>query len=274
MFTGDVEVPANPHELITEDVNYHLEKRPSRTKGLNFGIVRKICQCSFFPEVKILSIPKIAISNEDDSSLRILENHLKSDTNSHPSSPHKSIIKTRSSQPQSPSSSSTSQSFHTCLGSIPKDSLNVSNPLKRSLTMSVMKPHGQQKAIRRINSYQSSSRRRPIINPERKVQLTVDDASTEIDRFSVYETPKHDETSIRLIMESDPSYSTVMNNQSDMQIHREDQIQSGVSVRERERFDGISFVDSSNVFCEIMRRTIIELCGKTRGLCFVYIPTE
>ena len=175
-----------------------------------------------------MSIPKIAISNEDDSGLRILENHLKSNTNSHPSSPHKSIIKTRSSQPQSPSSSSTSQSFHTCLGSIPKDSLNLSIPLKRSLTMSVMKPNSQeQKNIRRINSYQSSSRRRPIINPERKLQLTVDNSPVELDRFSVYETPKHDETSIRLIMDSD--LSTVMNNQSDMQIHKEDQVQPGVS---------------------------------------------
>ena len=61
-----------------------------------------------------MSIPKIAISNEDDAGLYIVGNRFKSFSNtSNTSSPYKSIIKTRSSQPQSPSTSTT-QSFHTC----------------------------------------------------------------------------------------------------------------------------------------------------------------
>ena len=185
-----------------------------------------------------MSIPKIAISNEDDSSLRILENHLKSNSNSHSTSPHKPIIKTRSCQPQSPSSSSTTQSFHTCVGSIPRDTLSIAVPLKRSLTMSVMKGNSQEQNIRRINSYQSSSRRRPIVNPETKSdfdripQLTIENAPVEIDQFSVYGTPKHEEASIRLIMDPDPNLSTLMNNQSDMQLTEDDQIQPGVSLIE------------------------------------------
>jgi hypothetical protein len=30
-----MEVPANPHELITDEIGSHHEKRPSRTKGKN-----------------------------------------------------------------------------------------------------------------------------------------------------------------------------------------------------------------------------------------------
>ncbi len=70
----------------------------------------------FIIEVKIMSIPKIAISNEDDSSLQILETRSPYVVNtSSPSSPYKSIIKNRSSQPPTPSSTSTTttQSYHT-----------------------------------------------------------------------------------------------------------------------------------------------------------------
>ena len=62
-----------------------------------------------------MSIPKIAISNEDDSSLQILETHLsRMNTSYTPPSPFKSIIKNRSSLPQTPSSTSTTQSYYTC----------------------------------------------------------------------------------------------------------------------------------------------------------------
>jgi hypothetical protein len=57
-----------------------------------------------------MSIPKISISNEDDAGLRQMSN------SSTPPSPYKPIIKTRSSQPQTPpsSTSTTTQSYHTC----------------------------------------------------------------------------------------------------------------------------------------------------------------
>jgi hypothetical protein len=98
---------------------------------------------SFYIEVKIMSIPRIAISNEDDSSLRILETRSRLNTLPSCSPPYKSIIKTRSSQPQSPSSSTTTQSFHTCLESSRKGSLDrssdISVPRERSHTVSMMK---------------------------------------------------------------------------------------------------------------------------------------
>ncbi|CAF5073907.1 unnamed protein product [Rotaria sp. Silwood1] len=71
-------------------------------------------------KVKIMSIlKKIAISNKNDSSLRVVENQLNKSSNSNNSSPYKSIIKIRSSQLQS-LSSSTIQSFHTCIESMDK----------------------------------------------------------------------------------------------------------------------------------------------------------
>ncbi|CAF3603222.1 unnamed protein product [Adineta steineri] len=102
LLTGDVETPANPHELITDDItstkNSNHENKNSRTK-----------------EVKIM-IPKIAISNDDELKLPMLQTHLQQITNiSTPISPYKSIIKTRSSQPQTPSSTSTTTfSYYTC----------------------------------------------------------------------------------------------------------------------------------------------------------------
>lgn len=63
-----------------------------------------------------MNIPKIAISNEDDSSLQIVETHLEPmDTVATPPTPFKSIIKNRSSLPPTPSSTSTTtHSYHTC----------------------------------------------------------------------------------------------------------------------------------------------------------------
>jgi hypothetical protein len=64
-----------------------------------------------------MNIPKIAISNEDDSSLQILgvrSSQMKNNS-TQPQSSYKSIIKKSVSQPTTPSSTSTtSQSFHTC----------------------------------------------------------------------------------------------------------------------------------------------------------------
>jgi hypothetical protein len=63
-----------------------------------------------------MSIPKIAISNDDDSSLQILQVHSTSKTAaSTPPSPFKSIIKNRSSQPvQASSASTTTHTYYTC----------------------------------------------------------------------------------------------------------------------------------------------------------------
>ncbi|CAF0725518.1 unnamed protein product [Adineta ricciae] len=104
LLTGDVEVPANPHELVTDDVasakNSNNENRSTRTTK----------------EVKIM-IPKISISNnDDDPTLLMLEAHRRRATTvSSPPSPYKSIIKHRPSQPQTPSSTSTTtQSYYTC----------------------------------------------------------------------------------------------------------------------------------------------------------------
>lgn len=191
-----------------------------------------------------MSIPKIAISNEDDSSLRILENHLKTTIKSIPSnfsSPRKSIIKARSSQPQSPSSSSTTQSFHTCVESTRKESL----PLKRSYTISVVKNPSEQQSenrIRRINSYQSSIRK-PL-------------------RFSIetpclYQTPKHEENSIRLIIDTD---SNIINDQCDMQVEinqNDDQPQTGVRMKLIEDFREFFFLDFSSLSNSIIWRTNI-----------------
>ena len=62
-------------------------------------------------EVKILNIPKIAISHEDEvPEIRPSQ----ATTNSNPPSPYKSIIKNRSSQPPTPTSTSTTtQSYYT-----------------------------------------------------------------------------------------------------------------------------------------------------------------
>jgi len=85
-----------------------------------------------------MSIPKIAISNEDDSSLKILETrspHVINTSNS--SSPYKSIIKTRSSQPTTPSSTtSTTQSYHTAqtrFDSYHSNELNRKSSIKNKL---------------------------------------------------------------------------------------------------------------------------------------------
>ncbi len=66
-------------------------------------------------EVKILNIPKIAISHEDDSNLKVLNIRSRQiPTTSNPPTSYKSIIKNRSSQPPTPSSTSTTtQSYYT-----------------------------------------------------------------------------------------------------------------------------------------------------------------
>jgi hypothetical protein len=216
-----------------------------------------------------LSIPKIAISNEDDSSLRILETRLKSTTpNSNTSSPYKSIIKTRPPQPRSPSSSTT-QSFHTCVESTRKDSSDQSSklsfPLERSATMTLVKDNSNQtlrknhsfttienvnhqiNPIRRINSYHSSSTQRFVVpedksnenfNSNLKRRLTVDNfiyPMIYLDTSSVYETPKHDQyfdNSIRLVIDTDTTMQITTNDQSDMKVDKtktKNQPQNGVS---------------------------------------------
>ncbi|CAF1491306.1 unnamed protein product, partial [Rotaria sp. Silwood1] len=103
LFTGDIDITDNSHDLISDETESH------KTNNL-----------ILFQEVKIMSIlKKIAISNKNDSSLRVVENQLNksSNSNSNNSSPYKSIIKIRSSKPQS-LSSSTTQSFHTSLNYI------------------------------------------------------------------------------------------------------------------------------------------------------------
>jgi hypothetical protein len=137
-----------------------------------------------------MSIPKIAISNEDDSNLRILETRLRSNTNTNASSPYKSIIKTRSSQPQSPASSTT-QSYHTCQSNsdsmrkqsssdqfrmITQDSINKESlPLKRSCTISVIKNksdenlHQRQCNLRKNNSFTTKNSEQHLLNSVRRV---------------------------------------------------------------------------------------------------------
>ncbi len=211
-----------------------------------------------------MSIPKIAISNEDDSSLRILESHLKS--NSNPPSPHKSIIKTRPTQPQSPSSSSTSQSFYTCIGSIRKDSLNVSIPLKRSNTISVVKNNSEKHQLRLINSYQLLSKNRSI-----NLENTPNKSSSGFETPSIYETPKHEENSIRLIIDQPMNN----NNQNDMQVdltNKENQIQTGVKYFNQLQNENFFSLDFSSIFHTFMWRTIVYICRKTRelfSLCFL-----
>ncbi|CAF3704659.1 unnamed protein product [Adineta steineri] len=229
LLTGDIEVPANPHEFITEETASNQENRLPRPR-----------------EVKIMSIPKIAISNEDDSSLRILETRLRINTYPNASaSPYKSIIKTRSSQPQSPSSSCTTQSFHTCIESTGNESLDqsskISVPLKRSHTVSIVKNNSENNSrkrysslsqnhsfitvqnnnqrkmnskqqqhllnpVRRINSYQASPRKSSDIHLDKSLDLnsTAKRRST-INHFtyptiqpdntsSIYGTPMHQES--------------------------------------------------------------------------------
>ncbi|CAF5049345.1 unnamed protein product, partial [Rotaria sp. Silwood1] len=106
---SDIDITDNSHDLISDETESHKQ-----TSQDNKNIRTK--------EVKIMSIlKKIAISNKNDSSLRVVENQLNksSNSNSNNSSPYKSIIKIRSSEPQS-LSSSTTQSFHTCIESMDK----------------------------------------------------------------------------------------------------------------------------------------------------------
>ncbi|CAF4942868.1 unnamed protein product, partial [Rotaria sp. Silwood1] len=221
LFTGDIDTNVNSHELINDEIESHKQ-----TSQDNKNIRTK--------EVKIMSIPKIVISNENDSSLRVVENQLKkcSNSNSNTSSPYKSIIKKRSSQPQS-LSSSTTQSFHTCIESIDKQSSKISLPLHRSYTQSTLKNNlfnslqknnsfttiynsnyryykkiNLSNPLRRINSYQPSLTRRFIIKDGKLIEqdksnidkikkrrLTFDNLNSCLNQFettSIYETPKHD----------------------------------------------------------------------------------
>ena len=81
-----------------------------------FSLRIHICKfSSIIIEVKIMNIPKIAISNEDDPNMKIVEIRTPQiPTNSSSPSPYKSIIKNRLSQPRTSSSTSTTtQSYHT-----------------------------------------------------------------------------------------------------------------------------------------------------------------
>jgi hypothetical protein len=79
-----------------------------------------------------MNIPKIAISNEDDSSLKIVEMRSTKITNtSNSSSPYKSIIKNRSSQPPTPSSTSTTtQTYYTAPTRMDSNDLNRKSSIK------------------------------------------------------------------------------------------------------------------------------------------------
>jgi hypothetical protein len=85
-----------------------------------------------------MSIPKIAISNEDDASLQILETRIQmtNPSTSPPSPPYKSIIKNRPSLPQTPSSTSspTTQSYHTCQTRFDSNNTFMNSPLKNKLS--------------------------------------------------------------------------------------------------------------------------------------------
>jgi hypothetical protein len=92
--------------------------------------------------------------------------------------------------------------------------------LKRSNTISVLKNDSEQRKIRRINSYQSSSKNRSV-NLDKKR----DKSPPGIETPSIYETPKHEENTSRLIIDQQP---IIMNNiQSDI-TNKDDQIQTGV----------------------------------------------
>jgi hypothetical protein len=197
-----LEIPANPHELIVDETVSNQGNRTPRHKGIK--LIDRMKSKFKFVEVKIMSIPKIAISNEDDSNLRIFESHLRRNITPILSSPRKSIIKTRSYQPQSPSSSSTTQSFHTCIESTCKDSDKISLPLKRSNTISVVKTSSEQRQLRRINSYQISSKKSFHIS-ERKLNInhrsTIENFTPPNEPSSIYGTPKHEGNSIRLSLD-------------------------------------------------------------------------
>lgn len=204
-----------------------------------------------------MSIPRIAISNEDDASLRILETRPRIHTFSNSTaSPYKSIIKTRSSQPQSPSSSATSQSFHTCFGSTQNESFEPSPdfpvPLKRSYTIAVVKNPLDNTIRKRPASFHKSrpystiegdsSLHENFLNPERPLrkrsntqeetltdsrQSTIDESTNpiiQIETPSVYGTPEHHEqsslsdNSIRLVVDTDSTMQAIINDQSDMQV--------------------------------------------------------
>ncbi|CAF2893094.1 unnamed protein product [Rotaria sp. Silwood2] len=94
LLTGDVEQLPHPHELIIDESSHHKHK------------------------VKIMSIPKIATSNQHDSSECFAENCLKANKNF---------------------SSSTTLSFHTCIQSIRNESSKVSLSFQRRCTISSIK---------------------------------------------------------------------------------------------------------------------------------------
>ncbi|CAF4236468.1 unnamed protein product, partial [Didymodactylos carnosus] len=62
LLTGNCETPAHPHETLDTIRKHHDGNKPDDSEGKTYR----------GKEVKIMSIPKIAISNEDDSSLRII----------------------------------------------------------------------------------------------------------------------------------------------------------------------------------------------------------
>jgi len=88
----------------------------------------------FFLEVKIMNIPKIAISHEDDIHQSADDRHRSQVTlHSSPTTPYKSIIKQRSSQPTTPTSTSTTtQTFYTAPTRLDSTNL-VENQRKSSL---------------------------------------------------------------------------------------------------------------------------------------------
>ena len=183
--------------------------------------------------MKILSIPRIAISHDDDARLRPppSDSHrtvCKTNSSHSSSSPFKSIIKSRSSQPQSPSSSTT-QSYHTCRSRV--DDEFLSRREKRSLT----------------TMSRSQSNCSPI-EIETKELENVSSLSTQMDTSSIYETPKHEEfnrysdASIRLIVDTETHSQLMINDQSDMQLNFDNEIRDEVRQKRKEKRRSFSLI--------------------------------
>lgn len=258
--------PASNRTITNIEILVRKVKTPSFTSISLHGSFEML-------EVKILCVPKIAISNEDDVTLRIPETRLRLiSTTSNSSSPFKSIIKTRSSQPHS-TSSSTTQSFHTCHSRLDPSGAkkkevdftehlsetfseenlfaNQLSPRKNRSYTTVPPDTHDDHSLRRTRSYYAASRR-PSITEQ----------SIQGETSSIYETPKHDsvnrysENSIRLVIDTDSGLSA--NDQSDMQVNlgnkhtKSNPSQMGVS----------RFKSHSHRSLQIFEACCIRLCGE------------
>ncbi|CAF3190743.1 unnamed protein product, partial [Rotaria sp. Silwood2] len=223
LLTGDVEQLPHPHELIIDESPHHKHK------------------------VKIMSIPKIATSNQHDSSECFAENCLKANKNF---------------------SSSTTLSFHTCIQSIRNESSKVSLSFQRRCTISSIKNnstnsvqkiqdnlcennsltliyddnhriHNNDKRqcllnpIRRTNSYQSSLTKSFIIQDDTFIEQEINNLNmiikrrstnnnftypmNQIETSSTHEISKHDcSPYLNNSIDEDSNITTIINNQYDI----------------------------------------------------------